>query len=58
MGLIPIEIKFGTTVRSESIVFLKKIVEDRKCPVGIIINNCERPQYLSEKIIQIPASCL
>ena len=55
-GLLPIEIKFSTSVRNRSLMALNQFIKEYSLPFGIVINNSKTVQMLSEKIIQIPAS--
>jgi predicted AAA+ superfamily ATPase len=55
---IPIEIKLGSTVRSENLKTISTFVAEEKCPFGIIINNSDVVCELAPKIYQIPFACL
>ena len=55
---IPIEIKLGISTRRQALLSLSRFIEQEQLPYGIIINNAERVQMLTENIIQIPAACL
>lgn len=57
-GLIPIEIKSGAFVRNDQIKTLKSFVEEQKCPYGLVINNSDSFEQISERIYQLPAACL
>ena len=57
-GIIPIEIKSGSTTSIKNLKSLLYFVESRKLPLGIVINNDTEIRLLSDKIIQIPAACL
>ncbi|MCK5883771.1 MAG: ATP-binding protein, partial [Bacteriovoracaceae bacterium] len=57
-GLLPIEIKYGTTTRLKQLTSLQNFIKDHNLPYGIVINNSEKPERLSEKIIQIPVTLL
>ncbi len=57
-GLIPIEIKSGFKTEKKQLKALQDFIEEQKCPYGIVINNADKIQALTAKIIQIPASCL
>ncbi|MCH2228553.1 MAG: ATP-binding protein [Candidatus Caenarcaniphilales bacterium] len=54
-GLIPIEIKSGTSTNSKKLNHLKAFIDEYNCAFGILINNGDRIARLSEKIIQVPA---
>jgi len=53
-GLLPIEIKHAQTVRSRELQGLSNFIADHGCPLGIVINNDERPRLYSEKILGLP----
>ena len=57
-GLIPIEIKYGSSTAKSKLKFLQSFVDLHNLPFGILINNSERIELISEKIIQIPAGAL
>lgn len=57
-GIIPIEIKAGSTVRSSSLYAIKAFIETHSCPIGIVINQSGEVSMLSARLIQIPASYL
>jgi len=52
---IPVEIKFGVGVRRAQLKSLSAFIDREQCPYGILINNADHVQMLTEKIIQIPA---
>jgi len=54
-GVIPIEIKLGSTINQRMLKSLKLFIEDMQCDFGILINNAARIEQVAEKIIQIPA---
>lgn len=55
---IPVEIKFGVSTRRAQLKSLTAFIEQENCPYGIVINNAEKIQMLTEKIIQVPSGCL
>jgi len=55
---IPVEIKFGSTVRGEDIRSLSTFVTQENCPYGVLINTSDEVKMLSDTIIQIPVGCL
>ncbi|MCF6301131.1 MAG: ATP-binding protein [Proteobacteria bacterium] len=54
-GIIPIEIKLGSTVNQSMLKSLKIFIEDTQTKFGILINNAARIEIVADKIIQIPA---
>ena len=55
---IPVEIKFGVSTRAADIRSLSRFIEQEKLPYGIVINNADKVQMMTEKIIQLPAGVL
>lgn len=55
---IPVEIKFGVSVRRAQLKSLTNFIESEQCPYGIVINNGEEVQLLTKNIIQLPAGML
>lgn len=53
-GVVPIEIKYGIRVDRRALITLTKFIEELKIPLGIIINQADRVEWLTSKIIQIP----
>jgi predicted AAA+ superfamily ATPase len=54
-GILPVEIKFGTNVARRQLQTMTNFINDQKLPLGIVINNGEDIELLTEKIIQVPA---
>lgn len=57
-GILPIEIKYGSTTSKGKLKFLQSFIDLHDLPFGIVINNSDRVELISEKIIQIPAGTL
>jgi len=57
-GLVPIEIKFGTSTRLKQVTALTRFVQEQQLPFGIVINQSTEVRMLSDLIIQVPASTL
>lgn len=55
-GFIPIEIKLGTKVNQRMLAPMKGFIADTQSKFGILVNNAEKIEILSDKIIQIPAT--
>ncbi len=55
-GVLPIEIKFGSITKRRQIQALIAFVEKNDLPLGIVINNSERVEMITEKVIQIPST--
>lgn len=53
-GVIPIEVKLGSTIKRQSLFALENFISDMKCNYGIVINRGKRVELLSEHILQIP----
>ncbi|PHS18901.1 MAG: hypothetical protein COA86_06955 [Kangiella sp.] len=48
----------GQAPSKRKVQSLQNFIELHELPFGVVINNCERPNYITEKIIQIPFGCL
>ena len=57
-GVLPIEIKFGKSIKPRHIRSIKDFVFKNKLPLGIVINNSDRVELIAERIIQLPAGCI
>jgi len=57
-GVVPIEIKFGVSTRIKQITALTQFVKRNQLPFGIVINQNDKVQMLSENIVQIPVGCI
>lgn len=53
-GLLPIEIKYGTSVHLKQITALIQFVEEHNLPLGMVINQSESVEWITPKIVQIP----
>lgn len=54
-GIIPIEIKLGHKINKRMLTALKNFIGDTGSPYGILVNNSEKIEFLSDRIIQVPA---
>jgi len=54
-GVIPIEIKLGHKINRRMLTALKIFIEDTGARFGILVNNSDKIEFLSDNIIQIPA---
>lgn len=54
-GLIPIEIKLGRKIDQRQLSGLKKFLSDTGTKLGILVNNADKVEYLTDNILQIPA---
>ncbi|MCP4041222.1 MAG: ATP-binding protein, partial [Gammaproteobacteria bacterium] len=48
-------IKYGSTTRIKQLTSLQRFITDHQLPFGIVINNSEQVEMLSETIVQIPS---
>ena len=55
---VPVEIKFGSSVRRADLRSLTGFIEQEHCPYGMVVNNADEIRMLTERIIQIPAGCI
>lgn len=57
-GIIPIEIKLGSSTPKRLLKGLENFIEDMKLPLGFLINSSQRIEKITDKIIQIPVHYL
>lgn len=57
-NLLPVEIKLTQQTDKRAMRALSEFVVTHNCPLGLVINNDERPRRLDERILAIPAACL
>lgn len=57
-GTIPIEIKLAHSINAKKLLGLKNFIKDKGSKFGILVNNSERIEMLSDNIIKIPARYL
>lgn len=57
-GLLPIEVKFQSNTTRKQLTSMDNFIDLHNIPLGIVVNNCEKPSKISEKIIQIPVSSI
>jgi predicted AAA+ superfamily ATPase len=53
-GIVPIEIKLGSIANKKNLWGLENLISDMNLKYGIIVNNAQKIELLSDKIIQIP----
>jgi len=53
-GCIPIEIKSGSSIRSNQLQGLTHFIENNNCTMGLLINRSEKVEQLTAHIIQVP----
>jgi hypothetical protein len=57
-AVLPVEIKLGTQADARSLRALQAFVAEHDCPLGLVINNDEKPRLLAERIVAIPTASL
>ncbi len=57
-GILPVEIKYGLRTDKKKLISLEKFIKDNNIPFGVVINNSEKVELISEKIIQVPAGLI
>jgi uncharacterized protein len=57
-GLLPIEIKYGSSVNRQNLETLSRFIEDNKLSYGIVINQAQEVVWLTHNIVQIPVAWL
>lgn len=56
--LLPVEIKLTQHSDKRALRSLSEFVVTNDCPLGLVINNDERPRWLDDRILAIPAASL
>jgi predicted AAA+ superfamily ATPase len=57
-GILPIEIKYGYQVSRNQLHALNAFIDKNKLSFGVLINQSERVEWLTDKIVKVPAGCL
>lgn len=57
-GVLPIEVKYGSTVKRSSLKSLTAFVKDNQLPMGMVINQGEKVEWLTRDIVQVPVGWL
>jgi uncharacterized protein len=55
-GILPIEVKFGSTAKLGQLKALTAFVHNNDLPLGIVINNGDQIRGLADRIIQVPVT--
>lgn len=53
-GLLPIEIKYGSSVRAKQLIAMQNFIKEFDLAFGMVINQSQSTQWLTPNIIQIP----
>ncbi len=57
-GLLPIEVKHGSTPARRQLRSLTTFVREHELPMGLLINRASRAEWLTREIFQLPAGWL
>ena len=57
-GLLPIEIKYGVTTTRSQLKSITNFVKENGCPFGLLVNQGDRAEWITEEIFQLPARYL
>ena len=57
-GTLPIEVKYGSSVKRGSLKSLITFVKDNKLPMGMLINQSDRVEWITPEIVQVPVGWL
>ena len=57
-GILPIEIKYGSTILSRQLRSMTEFIQEHRLPFGVLINQADRIEWLTKNIIQLPAGYL
>ncbi len=58
IGILPIKIKYGSTVVRRQLRALSDFIKLRDLPFGILINQSESIEWLTDNILQVPVGFL
>jgi len=58
VGLVPIEIKYSSSIDRRRLAALREFVAERRCRYGLVITNDSQPRLLDEAIVSVPFSHL
>ena len=53
-GLLPIEIKYGTTIKPKHLQTLESFVQEHDLPFGLLINQGDRAEWITPEVFQLP----
>ncbi len=57
-GTLPIEIKYGSSVNFKQLATLSNFIEEHQLPFGMLINQSDKIEWLTPKIVQMPVGWL
>lgn len=57
-GVIPIEVKYASTIKPKSLNTIKNFIKDHNSPFGLLVNNSDKVEKISDKLYQIPVRCI
>jgi predicted AAA+ superfamily ATPase len=57
-GVLPIEIKYSSSTTKSEVKFLQTFIDLHDLPFAIVVNNSDRIEMITEKIIQIPVGAI
>lgn len=57
-GVLPIEVKYGSTVKRSGLKSLIAFVKNNNLPVGLLINQGEKVERITPEIVQVPVGWL
>ena len=53
-GIVPVEIKLGSSTPKKNLWGLENLIQDLNLKYGLVVNNAQKIELLTDKIIQIP----
>lgn len=53
-GIVPIEIKYGSTVLARQLRSMTAFIQEHRLPFGVLINQADEIEWLTKNIIQVP----
>lgn len=57
-GILPIEIKYGSSIHPRQLTLLKNFLKINNLPLGLIINNADTVEQVADGIVQVSATMI
>ncbi len=57
-GVLPVEIKYGSTVQRGRLRSLRTFIQERQLPLGLVVNQSTQAEWLTPDVLQLPAGWL
>ena len=57
-GVLPIEVKYGQSIKLNELRSLDQFVIEHNLPFGIVVNQANSVEWINPRLIQVPVGCL